>query len=186
MRGTLIGYESAMFEHLLGFSAREHWQTFEDSWPVDRQALYLLRTDLDKPLSTDTFVWASLFPTFDFQPTLEELQHALAQSDPEKPYCIIAITQVTVLEESTLSLDSGWQRLGYDVADDSRLSGLSNCGYLRDEIDDLREEWGPYLNLYHLFEDAERAWDFRSLTNWRVPEHAPFYVYGLYLVEQHG
>lgn len=175
-----------MFEHLLGFGARESWQTFEDTWPPDRQALYLLRTDLDKPLSTDTLVWAALSKTLDLQSRLEDLHHSLAQSELGKPYCIIAITQVSVLEESISSFDPGWQRLGYDVSDTWRLSGLSNCGYLSDEIDDLREEWGPHLNLYHLFEDVERAWDFRSLTNWRVPEHAPFYVYGLYLVEQHG
>jgi hypothetical protein len=79
--------------------------------------------------------------------------------------------------------DSGWQRLGFDVADGSQLSGLSNCGYLAEEAEHLRVDWTPRLNESHLFDDPDLAMEFCALTDARVPSHAPFYVYGLYLVE---
>ncbi len=61
------------------------------------------------------------------------------------------------------------------------LSGLSNCGF-EGEREALREDWGPHLNDYHLFEDAESALAFRPVANRIVPEHAPFFVYGLWLI----
>jgi hypothetical protein len=75
-----------------------------------------------------------------------------------------------------------WRRLGFDVADGSRLSGLSNCAYTPGEIHRLRSLWGPRLNQDHLFGDPVDALRFRDMTNARVPEHAPFFVYGLYLI----
>jgi|SRR5215469_2481513 len=79
-----------------------------------------------------------------------------------------------------------WIRLGYDVSDGSLLSGLSNCAYTDVERDILRQEWGRRLNRYHLFEESDRASRFREITNRRVPEHAPFFVYGLYSVAKLG
>jgi hypothetical protein len=75
-----------------------------------------------------------------------------------------------------------WQRLGFDIADGSLLSGLTNCGYLPEEAPPLRSTWGPRLNAHHLFGDLQDAWQFRALTDARVPAHAPFHVYGIYLV----
>jgi hypothetical protein len=77
-------------------------------------------------------------------------------------------------------LDDSWTLLGYDISDPYLLSGLMNCGY-GDEIDVLRERWIPHLNEHHLFTDLEAAFEFRTISNERVPEHAPFYVYGIYL-----
>ena len=44
--------------------------------------------------------------------------------------------------------------------------------------------WGPRLNEHHLFKNAESAFAFRLVTNRRVPEHAPFFVYGLWLIRE--
>jgi len=76
---------------------------------------------------------------------------------------------------------SAWRLLGFDITG-SGISGLSNCGYDASELDYLAKEWSSDLNGYHLFDDLERAFEFRKLTNARVPEHAPFFVIGLWLI----
>jgi len=75
------------------------------------------------------------------------------------------------------TLDDTWSLLGYDVSDPFLLSGLMNCGYVSDS---LRERFAGYLNDYHLFTDLDAAFEFRAMSNERVREHAPFYVYGIY------
>jgi hypothetical protein len=80
--------------------------------------------------------------------------------------------------------ERGWDLLGYDVADGAWFCGLSNCAYTPDEPVTLRESWAPELNEHHLFHDREPAFGFVEVTNARVPEHAPFHVYGLYRVRQ--
>jgi hypothetical protein len=80
--------------------------------------------------------------------------------------------------------DSQWRRLGYDVADGSLLSGLSNCGYRPEEAAPLRAQWAARLNDAHLFDDPNEAGRFCAVADARVPEHAPFFVYGLHLVEE--
>ncbi|HEY2018057.1 MAG TPA: hypothetical protein VGH38_31345, partial [Bryobacteraceae bacterium] len=78
--------------------------------------------------------------------------------------------------------DPAWRFLGFDITDGSFLSGLSDCGYRDDEHDGLAEVWAGRLNRYHLFDDLDYAFQFRALTNRRVPEHAPFFVIGLWLI----
>jgi len=77
-----------------------------------------------------------------------------------------------------------WRLLGLDVADGSLVSGLANCGYSEVELRELRPQWKTRLNAGHLLNDVVDAFRFRDLANKRVPEHAPFFVYGLYLVEE--
>jgi hypothetical protein len=79
------------------------------------------------------------------------------------------------------TLSSDWRFLGFDVADGSLTSGLTNCGYTDSELSHLSNTWGPLLNEHHLFADLEHAWSFREIADRRVPEHAPFYVFGLWV-----
>ena len=79
--------------------------------------------------------------------------------------------------------DSRWRFLGFDITDPGT-SGLSNCGYDSAERDILAAEWARHLNRYHLFDSLERAFEFRTLTNARVPEHAPFFVTGLWSITE--
>jgi hypothetical protein len=58
----------------------------------------------------------------------------------------------------------------------------ANCGYAADEVDALRARWGRRLNESHLFGSIGEALAFREVADARVPEHAPFFVYRLYLV----
>ncbi|MFN7926007.1 MAG: hypothetical protein U0Q16_38270 [Bryobacteraceae bacterium] len=78
--------------------------------------------------------------------------------------------------------DPAWLFLGFDVTDGGFISGLSNCGYRESERGPMSAEWGPHLNRYHLFDDLSMAYRFRTLTNARVQEHAPFFVIGLWKV----
>jgi hypothetical protein len=72
------------------------------------------------------------------------------------------------------------QFLGFDVAD-WMISGLTNCGLPEESRDIIRNAWGARspLNRHHLFQHLSDAQQFRTFANEMVPEHAPFYAYGL-------
>jgi len=70
--------------------------------------------------------------------------------------------------------------LGYDVADYDLLGGLTNCGYTPREAAALAPVWAPLLNEWHLFGKPEDATAYAAVTAGRVPEHAPFFGYGIY------
>jgi hypothetical protein len=81
--------------------------------------------------------------------------------------------------------EPGWTLLGYDVADLGGISGLMDI-MLPPECEDieaLRASWSPKLNEFHLFDRAEDAREFKDFSNRRVPEHAPFFVYGIWRVQ---
>jgi hypothetical protein len=129
---------------------------------------------------------------------LAALRTCLREHLPELPPCAIVAVSLVAYRKSGGAggpgpyairplagvHTAGWQLLGFDVADGSLLSGLSNCGYEPEEARSLRGEWARHLTEHHLFADAGRAAAFRELADLRVPEHAPFSVYGLYLVEE--
>ncbi|MBI5075261.1 MAG: hypothetical protein HZB62_08890 [Nitrospirae bacterium] len=80
--------------------------------------------------------------------------------------------------------DPSWPLLGYDVSDEFHLSGLSNCGYKETDFAEYsRQYWSDKINENHLFSDLKTAFEFTVFSNNRVPEHAPFFVYGLYRIE---
>lgn len=196
-------------EQLLGFDAREMWLEFDSFWSQERKELYLLRKNVEKPLSTDVLVWPAVIDVdsnikspssggvFNLWDDLQRLHQFLEQT--ELPLLgsawTIGITlrietasgQGTnifpLLPVSPLTIDDSWVFLGYDISDRALLSGLSNCGYSPENVQSLRERWGPHLNKYHLFTDHVLAHEFREMTDARVKEHAPFFVYGLYLIQ---
>jgi hypothetical protein len=51
-------------EQIVGFDAREMWQDFNSSWPSSRKES-LIRQDITKPLSTQQYVWPSVFDILD-------------------------------------------------------------------------------------------------------------------------
>jgi hypothetical protein len=129
--------------------------------------------------------------------SLEDLRNATEASNPEisKSTWLIATTIVwNVLPSevqdfwlaecieptmpSSLPQDSIF--LGYDVADRWLLSGLSNCGYASNELAKWRNAWSDKVGDTHLFPDMSDAIEFKARTNKRVPEHAPFFVYGIF------
>ncbi|MET0623348.1 MAG: hypothetical protein ABW250_10250 [Pyrinomonadaceae bacterium] len=199
-------------ERVVGYDAREMWSGAGAAWDAARREAFLFRPGVEKPLSTDTIVWPSVFgleggaprPAYtgyqDLWNSLSELELFLAgiESLKTRPYSIVAVTLPLPLRDpgelerwefelgatSPSIHEEAWPLLGYDVADRWLLSGLSNCGFLPgvEDVKALRDEWSPGLNEFHLFEQISKASEFRDLSDERVREHAPFFVYGLRLI----
>jgi hypothetical protein len=119
-------------------------------------------------------------------PHLSDLLAASAGLDPADAVTV----RITELDEDAQTPDSAgpfgagsatYHLLGYDVADYYLMSGLSNCGYSpAEEAASLTPAWAPLLNEWHLFGRPADATAFAAVTADRVPEHAPFYAYGIY------
>lgn len=78
--------------------------------------------------------------------------------------------------------NSSWSRLGYDVADGGQVSALSNCSYEAPEMADARRRWQSSVNDSGLLADLDSAVAVRDLSNKRVAEHAPFYIYEVFRI----
>jgi hypothetical protein len=199
---------------LLGFDAREMWLGPREDRPEGDQSCFFLRQDAIKQLSVDIMIWASVFqvdqvltrpqwtgPIQSLWNNLQTLQTYLYQCEA-KPYWIIAVTLCSDLcegeELETWKLraatiqpalpDEAWDLLGYDVADEWLLSVLTNCGFdkLTEDVEAIRKKYVPALNAYHLFDALEPATEFRMLSDERVQEHAPFFVFGIWLIKKEG
>lgn len=72
--------------------------------------------------------------------------------------------------------------LGFDVADLSGISALCNCEYSHETKKHLAPVWVPRLNVFGLLTTSEHAAEFKQLSDSRVSEHAPFWVYGIWRV----
>ena len=82
-------------------------------------------------------------------------------------------------DPNPIILPEGAEFLGFDVADSGFWSGLSNCGYGEEERVKLRPQWRGRINDVGLLKSEQDAIEFRELSDARVPEHAPFWVYRL-------
>jgi hypothetical protein len=168
----------------------------DGGWTAERRSTYLLRPDIRFPLSVDPNVWARApgdvtypvpwTPVEDVQKRAAALMtarhrvcvavFAAAAKDPREVDDLRARGEA----DSPLAVEPAWTFLGFDIADGTEVSGLSNCGY-GEEIHPLRAAWAGRLNDRGLFRDLEDAFAFREVTNARVPEHAPFTVYGIWI-----
>jgi len=188
---------------LLGFDARE-MSAPPRAWDADRRELYLLRPEVESPLSVDALVWPSVFervPDLEWTGPVQALWDDLGRMDrklqvlPRMPWWRIAVGWVPeddrgrgavfplIPETSPRRPADDWSFLGFDVADGMHFSGLSNCGYEPSERPRFRRDWAGQLNGHHLFEDLSSARAFRDATNVRVVEHAPFFVFALFRIE---
>jgi hypothetical protein len=61
------------------------------------------------------------------------------------------------------------------------LSGLSNCALNPDELREMRIRFGADVNDDGLFNSFDRAVAFKAACDELIPEHAPFFVYVLYV-----
>ena len=176
-------------EETIGFDLRS---TIPDpSWTADRKTIYLLRRDVTSVRSVDRLVWERA-PGLPSAPvpdglwsTLSDLFAAAGARDRADTVAV-RITAVQEDEETPESAGTSepapetYELLGYDVADYYLLGGLTNCGYSPEEAASLMPAWAPLLNEWHLFGNPEDATAFAAVTARRVPEHAPFYAYGIY------
>lgn len=174
-----------------GADLRAHPSLPDRSWSAARRSDYLLRPDVPRPLSVDESVWERLSEGDGPLPWIapDDVQRRAGPSDACAVFGVVAedASEAEALKEelgagTPLEIDGGWSAAGFDVVDPrTGVSGLSNCGY-GGEIHRLRRTWAALLNEYGLFSDVADALAFRTLTNQRVPEHAPFRVYGIWLV----
>jgi hypothetical protein len=181
------------------------------SWSRERKERFLLRHDLKKILTTYNSTWPSVFlvdsalelPPANYVGVFDNLdlvrQYVTQEWKNAWRTCWEIAVTVFVEDEqdekesidprlgplTPAEMDPQWALIGYDISDNFLLSGLSACGYDLDSVHELREKWAPHLNEYHLFEDVERAFEFKKFTDKRARVHAPFYVYGLYLIKKH-
>ena len=128
--------------------------------------------------------------------SIEEVRQRVVEARTTRQLRVVAIVLGLVLEnandevlaashgiETEVVAEPGWRILGFDIADGTTISGLSNCGYEAEEAAALRLAWAARLNEHGLFDDVDDALAFRTLTHQRVREHAPFAVYAMWLLE---
>lgn len=176
-------------EETIGFDLRSIVP--DPSWTADRRTRYLLCRDVPSVRSVDTQVWKRP-PGLPRPPVPEGLWpnlsdlFAAAGALDRAGVVAVRITAFTEDEPAPGSLDpvgpavERYDFLGYDVADYWQLSGLTNCGYSPEEAASLAPVWAPLLNEWHLFGNPDDAEAYADVTEERVPEHAPFYAYGVY------
>jgi hypothetical protein len=188
---------------LVGFDVRAHPSVEDPCWNDERRSAFTLR-DVVRPLSVDQLVWRSIFAEPNEGEWRGVLDHWSSFSQMKARaeltglvggnVCNVAVHVVWELLslqeradwknerlDQNVEVDptTTWRLVGYDVADQWLLSGLSNCGYSVQERDPWRARWGATLNESHLFDDRAAARAFAIATNQRVREHAPFFVYAV-------
>lgn len=89
-----------------------------------------------------------------------------------------SLLEKTELSEHNLPVEMSF--IGYDVGDGDMISGLTNCGYTKEDKAHLNNIFQESINPYGLFDEYHDANKFKEMTNYRVASHAPFYVYGIY------
>jgi hypothetical protein len=208
---------TATAPHFLGFDVRLDPVNLARGWSAKRRTQFLLRDDIDVPISIDPMVWPSRFWQRHVPPGMGMPRHlgTVAVPDATAGYTSLGLwtdldqlkrfarardvaidtrTLIAILawpgDEQDVARPSlvtggplpdiaGWTTLGFDVADDSFVSGLNNCGYEADERIGLTAAWGSNLNHHGLLTGLDAARRFAGLTDARVPEHAPFLVFEL-------
>lgn len=162
---------------------------------AEQRATYLLRPDVAFPLSVDPNVWARVpgdvtYPV-PWTPVEDVQQRAAALMLSMHRVCVAVFAAAAEGDEeelrsrtgadTPLAADLAWTFVGFDVADGTEISGLSYCGY-GEELEALLAALAPRLNDRGRFRVLEDALAFRKVTDARVPEHAPFTVYGIWIL----
>ena len=174
----------------------------KNNWSKSRQKRYLLNEEIKNILSVDETVHSSIDldennishqAEFYFgQELLEEciLQNnhlSIAVSMIEEPYKSlfryskensIYIPNILLTPNNDFYVDF----LGYDVGDFMLISSLTNCGFTI-EVKNNLTFFKDKLNKYGLFSDIVTAEEYKTISDLRVKEHAPFYIFGLYQIK---
>jgi hypothetical protein len=175
-------------ETTVGFDLRSI--VSDPGWTADRRARHLLRREVRSVSSVDPLVWVRP-PGLPASPEAGELWPDLpgllaAARALERAGVVVRITALGQDGEAHEGADPSapamerYDLLGYDVADYDLLGGLTNCGYTPEEAASLAPVWSPRLNEWHLFGNPGDAVAYAAVTARRVPEHAPFFGYGIY------
>jgi len=197
-----------MNEVLLGFHLRQSVGQTDRVWDSHDRSAWLLREDIAFPLSVDEAVWpecnnhaliSSIFSNYSHTPELgicNIFPEYLDQSSEHNGGFLIGVTIVNdklgradeLIKEIDISMSisieqlysSKWECLGYDVASYDLISCLTNCGFSHPGKNIMVKKYAGMLNDYGLFSSAKSADFFRIDCDSRIPEHAPFAIYGIW------
>ncbi|MGP5495223.1 hypothetical protein ACTXMK_14225 [Psychrobacter celer] len=179
--------------YLVGFSINK--LTIDPDWTIKRRQDYLINKHVIIPKSVDANVWEEVhnidkmtgedivynLPKWKNKDLLiENTLYDISQKDNVLSTFILFSEEVAFDEYPKINSLNNLFFLGYDVADEGATSGLSNCSYTPSELDFCVEKFGFNLNKHGLFENLDIANEFTEYTNTREPQHAPFYIYGIY------
>ena len=180
----------------IGYSARTISNDID--WDQERRRVFLLNSEVKIPKSVDPNVWEEPLKEYTnsipslplpYWHDLDELDHAVSKLTYSCEIISISICgDVEIPEHMNFFRPRPFvfprkrfsSFIGYDVADSALISGLFNCGF-----DDLEKtlaanDFSSFLNEFGLFNSIEKAEKFRSYSDKRVREHAPFYVYAIF------
>jgi len=186
---------------LYGFDGRLPLTGTATDWTTERREIFLLKKEIQRPISVDRRVWppveAAQIPRIgapdywtDLSALLDALKMAKCNNDSVSLVALAVCTMNKAAEALLMPcnpsfIDNKWRSLGFDIADNGLISGLSNCGFLKEvgeDIDEIRHDLCPRLNKYGLFDCFNDADEFRIWSNNRMPEHFPFLIHQLYEV----
>jgi len=185
-----------LVHRLRGFDARENERDCAVRLPAEYREKFLLRPDVECPLTVDTLIWPSRFEKAEpdwgggLWLSLAEMREMLREQGGSAVLIAVELLAPAGIVDRYPSplidseeVPSGSVCLGHDVADGWFTSGLCNCGHSAEELTSMRPQWGPRINEFGLLRDERDALALRELTDARVPEHAPFWVYRLSRIE---
>jgi hypothetical protein len=169
----MIGYDCRV-------SPRSPVEIYEDN----RISQFLIRTDVSRVISVDTYIWPTLFEPPVLTYDLAEVKQLPRDTEIAETWEIGVSLEISLPQDLTPWQDmcnntvpkrpqESWQSLGFDVADQFLLSSLTNCAF----PDTERAAWAVHLNANHLFSDLYTARKYREFSDMNVSEHAPFYVF---------
>jgi hypothetical protein len=184
---------------VLGFDARKSLAHQSSIWTDERRSKFLIRPEVESPVSVDRTAWPALglnpdesYPLYLWGSVSEVLEAfpELAQSRSNSPLIVevaVAATADQLYWEGIIfgrlsprfdgGLDIAAECLGYDVADRYCVSGLSNCMLSAEELAGLRKDWAGAINAWGLIGDIDAAKVFRGVCDRLIPEHSPFEAY---------
>lgn len=198
-------------EIIIGYDVRISSWANSCNWDEKRKRSFLLRLDVESPFSTDRVVWPSVLqdcPKTSFTGhqglymSFNAVEEHITQLKASKTVSGNVIAISLLLKSCTspqeqhwrsilpivnpLTCNNGWRFLGYDVSDMWLLSATANCGFLPnlEDVESLRKKWASRLNRNHLFYEKRLALTFKDFADERVKEHSPFFVFGLWLIQQ--
>ena len=185
---------------LVGFDAREtELDGRKTPIPVHIREAFLLRPEIELPYSVDGHIWPSVWTMNDQSQdnenglwlNLARMQKRLVETG--RTAILIAVELLVprnipafgfpdpliVSTSEPPAVPEGSVCLGFDVADAGFFSGLSDCGYSEEERAELRPKWHYRINDLGLLKSEQDAREFKELSDVRVSEHAPFWVFRL-------
>lgn len=189
-----------MKQVLIGYAVRH--TRLDVDWDENRRAEFLLRPDVALPKSVDSSVWEDAVPNWvdaigGFKVPLTHWgdRNAMRAAAGDALQAGAVEAALTIFGEEACIPDwiatgfvepnplpaNEYRLLGYDVADENLLSGLSNCSYTESDITRSRKNFAAALNDHGLFSDFAVAQTFATWSDERVEEHAPFFVCGVYV-----